>query len=116
MKKTLPIAGAAAVRSLCSVAGAALFVLLSGCATHRPSRQSEEPVREFAAKGYASVEHGSVASASVTWLASGQPVRLVLSQPARASAMTPVVIYLPGGERRQAVARRRRRTANEVAQ
>jgi predicted dienelactone hydrolase len=96
MKKTLPIAGAAAVRSLCSVAGAALFVLLSGCATHRPSRQSEEPVREFAAKGYASVEHGSVASASVTWLASGQPVRLVLAQPARASAVTPVVIYLPG--------------------
>ncbi len=85
---------AAAVRSVCKAATAGLFVLLSGC-TSPASRQNEALVREFAAKGYASIEQDSVVTTTSAWLVSGQSVRLVLAQPARA-AVTPVVIYLPG--------------------
>jgi len=86
---------AQAARLLSKIAIAALFGSLSACASHPRSHPSEAPVRESAAKGYASVQHEPAIAATFTWLASGQPVRLVLAQPA-GSAVNPVVIYLPG--------------------
>jgi predicted dienelactone hydrolase len=86
----------AAVRSAGKAAAfAALSMLLSACSTHPPSRQQEALVRQFEAKGYASIEHDSVVTTTSVWLVSGQSVRLVLARPAREAA-TPVVIYLPG--------------------
>jgi dienelactone hydrolase len=95
MKINRAMAPVAAARSLCTVATAALIALLSGCTTPLSSRQSDAPVREFAAKGYASVEHDSIIVASFSWSASGQPLKVVLAQPL-GGAVTPVVIYLPG--------------------
>jgi predicted dienelactone hydrolase len=96
MDETRVTIPATAVRSACKAATfAALFVLLSGCATRPSSRQQEALARQFEAKGYASTEHDSVIATTSTWLVSGQSVRLVLAQPAREAVM-PVVIYLPG--------------------
>jgi predicted dienelactone hydrolase len=92
-RATIPAAATRSVRKAASFA--ALFVLLSGCATHPQSRQEEALVRQFEAKGYASTEHDSVTTTASAWLVSGHSVRLVLAQPARAAA-APVVIYLPG--------------------
>jgi dienelactone hydrolase len=95
MKKTRVLSPAPAARCACKVAAAAVFVLLSGCAAHSPSRHNEAPVGEFAAKGYASAQHDSIAATTFTWWPSAQPVRLALARPAR-GASTPIVIYLPG--------------------
>ena len=72
-----------------------LFVLLAGCSTQPSSQPDEALVREFEAKGYAAIERDAVTSTTATWLVSGQAIRIVLAQPARAHS-TPVVIYLPG--------------------
>jgi dienelactone hydrolase len=80
---------------VCKATAAGLFVLLAGCTTHSPSRQNEALVREFATRGYASIEHDSISTTTSAWMVSGQSVRIVLAQPAR-PGVTPAVIYLPG--------------------
>jgi predicted dienelactone hydrolase len=83
------------VGPVCGAASAVLLALLTACATNAPTREDAAFVREFAAKGYASIDQGAVTTTASTWLVSGQAVRVVLTQPVRAGVM-PVVVYLPG--------------------
>lgn len=89
----------ARLRLATSLAGASLTAVLTACAshpsTHQDNAHSRELVREFAAKGYASVEHEAVTTAVHEWSVSSQPVRIVLSQPKRPGP-APLVIYIPG--------------------
>jgi len=74
---------------------ATLPLLLAACATRQSPRADDATTHEFAAKGYASVEHGVVTTTLHTWSVSGQSVRIVVAEPERAGA-SPLVIYLPG--------------------
>jgi hypothetical protein len=85
--------------------GAGMLVLATACATDTAKPHNEALVREFAAKGYAAVEHDSTTSASHTWIVSGQSVTIALVEPVVAGTV-PVVIYLPAlGEASESGAR-----------
>lgn len=86
----------------CRVASAGMAVLLTACSTSQVPDASPAAIREFAAKGYSSVEHDEVTISTHHWTLSGSDVNVVLSQPQRAGA-APLVIYLPGlGENSEA--------------
>jgi len=79
-----------------ALAGIGLGLLLAACSTGRPGlRPDEVPAREFAARGYASVEQGAVTTGAQTWVVGGQSIRVVVAQPGHAGTSA-LVIYLPG--------------------
>jgi dienelactone hydrolase len=74
---------------------ASLALLLTACAAPSARRGNDNTIREFAARGYASVEHDAVVTSLHNWDVGGHAVRLALSRPER-SGTCAVVIYLPG--------------------
>ncbi len=80
---------------------------LEGCATpeagsHRaeapPTALEAAALRQFAAQGYAALEHHAVDTRTQEWIVAGQPVALAWTAPLDAPPADgwPVVIYLPG--------------------
>ena len=68
---------------------------VTACTTRPSTPPDDAQVRERAASGPAAQVHDTVRSTLASWSLSGQPVRIVLAQPASVSS-APVVIYLPG--------------------
>jgi dienelactone hydrolase len=74
---------------------AGMALLLAACAAPSARRDNDNAMREFAARGYASVEHDAVVNSLHNWQVGGHAVHLALSRPERSGASA-VVVYLPG--------------------